>query len=210
MTELLDTPPVRDPARAVSARRWWILGVSVTIVLAVNAAVALFVSRYAFAQPLSNPGGGYSWAAPDNEHVTFARQGDSTVLVVPVRPGHVQSFYFNIRNDTPVAQTILGLAGGSSVTDARFTAEPESFAVATVTDDRLNQADFTYRPGPVTLPPHSDRFVRLSIHRMTCPGWTYQWFDSVSLRVRVGAFTRTETVRLTGTIFELSRPTTGC
>jgi hypothetical protein len=178
----------------------------VVVALGVTGVVSTvaILSRYAYARPLTNDGGGYSWSAPDSLSTTFTRLGAYSVLAVPARFGQSQSFYFQIHNNSNVTQTILGLAGPGD------TAEPEVLAVATKTDYRLNESSFTYRSGPMALPPHSDRFARLTINLPSCPGWSTQVWDRVQLRVRVGAFTKTQTVRFFSTNFELTRPTSAC
>lgn len=204
MTELADRQAVPDMVRAGRTRKAWIAALLLALIVAGVLGAFAFVSRYAYARSVSNDGGGYSWAAPDNTSTTFVRLADRTGLVVPARLGHSQSFYFEIRNDSPVTQTILDLADGG------VTAEPEVLAIATRTDYRLNESSFTYRAGPMALPPHSDRFARLTISTPACPGWSSLSWDRVRLRVRVGAFTRVETIKFSSTVFELSRTTPLC
>jgi hypothetical protein len=190
-------------ARSGWRRRWVIATISGVLVTAMTVAAIVFICRYAYARPLSNDGGSYGWESPDDVGTRFDRVGESNGLTVLARPGASQSFYFEIRNDSPVTQEILGLANAPA-----NAAWQEHLSIATKSDYRLAETDLQYRSGPIALPPHADRFIRLTVDTPRCPGSATQFWDSVRLRVRVGAFTSTQTMKLGTTIFQI-RPSTG-
>jgi hypothetical protein len=157
------------------------------------------------AASLTNPGGSYGWGPPDNLQGHFVHLGPYDGMVAPSRPGHSQSFYVEISNDSSVTQTILGIEDfGSGL------AQREHLAVSTTNDYRVTSDQLTYRTGSSALPPHARRFVRYTIDTPRCPGPSSQYWDRLLVRVRIGAFTRTETITLGHAIFELTPPRSSC
>jgi hypothetical protein len=195
MTAVLDVG-TGAPAVRPSRRRLWIVLGSVLVLLAAGTITALEIAfHYAHAAPLDARGGGTTWARTDRAHARTEQVGPWSALVVRARPGHAQTFYFQVMNSSSVTQTILGLPGngGGPV------AEPEELAVAlpaaTARDDDGSESARRYTTRPVAIPPGGSRWLRYTIHTAAHgtwgPGRSESW-DSLDVRVRVGWFTRTE------------------
>ena len=141
----------------------------------------------------------------NTKHPHTTEAGPYTALIATARPGHVQSFYVMISNPSAVTQTILGLQYPG--TD---TAEPEEVAVArrgtSTLDDQQDYPSRRFTAEPTAIPPNGIRWLRISIHTarsgLWSPGRQEFWTD-IGLRVRVGWFTRDETVSLGRTVFVL-------
>jgi hypothetical protein len=205
MTDLAETD-VAPVGRAKSRRRRVVaIGGSVVFLLAGLVVGVLIISHYRDAPSLANQGGDYGWGSPDNLASHFVELGPHQGLVAPMRAGHSQSFYINVDNDSSVTQTVLGLGHSSYPSDNQ-----ERVAISTGSDYRSGSFGATYIAGPVGIPPHSMRFLRYTIDIPKCPGVSDQYWDSLRVRVRVGAFTRTETINFENAIFELTVPKTSC
>ncbi len=193
-------------APRVHRRRWLVVvGASIVVLLGSIVAALAVTFHYRYAASLTNQGGSFGWGPPDNLLSRFVHLGPYNGMVAPARPGHSQSFYVEIRNGSSVTQTILGIDDfGTGL------AQREHLAVSTTDDDRVSSNQLAYRTGTSALPPHARRFVRYTIDTPRCPGPLSQYWDSLRVRVRVGAFTRTETITLSYTIFELTPPRSSC
>jgi hypothetical protein len=199
-------PLVPASERQVHRRRWLVVvGPSIVVLLAGIMTAIVVTFRYMHAPSLSNRGGAYEWGPPDNLHTRSVQLGPYQGLVAPARPGRSQSFYVEIRNDSSVTQTVLGI-----VDFGTGPAQREHLAVSTTDDYRVASDQLTYRTGTSAVPPHAQRFVRYTIDIPRCPGPALQYWDSLRVRVRVGAFTRTETIGLGNTIFELTPARSSC
>ncbi len=194
------------PASPQPRRRRLVLVVGSIAVLVAGIVTTLAVTfHYRDAPSLTNSGGSYGWGPPDNLQSRFVYLGRYTGLVAPARPGYSQSFYVEVRNDSSVTQTILGLHD-----DGAGLPQREHLDVSTTDDYRVSQDQLTYRSGPISLPPHTQRSVRVTVDTPRCPGPRQQSWDRLRVRVRVGAFTRTETIMLSNTIFELTPSSSAC
>jgi hypothetical protein len=181
-----------------------LLGGVVAVLVAGSVAGVVVALRYAHATPLANHGGEFGWARPDNRHTRFAGPPSDAHLVAPARLGQPQSFYVDITNDAPVTQTILGLTGLDAASLLH-----ERLAAAVDDDPRVSSFDRTYRSMPVSIPPHATRTVRLTVVIPRCRVSGPQSWDRLHLRVRVGWFTRTETVLLSD-VYVLDAPIRPC
>jgi len=139
------------PASPQPRRRRLVLVVGSIAVLVAGIVTTLAVTfHYRDAPSLTNSGGSYGWGPPDNLQSRFVYLGRYTGLVAPARPGYSQSFYVEVRNDSSVTQTILGLHD-----DGAGLPQREHLDVSTTDDYRVSQDQLTYRSGPISLPPHT-------------------------------------------------------
>lgn len=197
-----ESGPAIEWAAARRARRrrlLAIIGVACVVVLAGVITTVSIALHYAHGRPLANDGGGYGWAEPDNLTTRDVDLGPYRGLVARLRPGQEQSFCVELSNDSGVTQTILGLA--DDLPRARLLVSPPDGPYPYCSSENPNQAL------PVSLAPHATRVVRLTVTSPGCaPGTDVElYWDSLRLRVRVGWFTRTETVSLSNAIFELKK-----
>jgi hypothetical protein len=202
MIDIVNPPSATSSGRP--GRRRWIALVAVLVVVIGAVTTTVAVSwHYLHAPGLATDGGG--WLPPDSQHSRSVDAGPYHALVIPPRPGHAQTFAIDVHNPSSVTQTLLGLAY-----DNTDTAEPERVTVSTTStamgDARLAQ----YTSRPVAIPPNGVRTVRLT--QFTAGTWTCRsesWTE-LRLRVRVGAFTRTETIDFSPLIFEIRDPSKTC
>lgn len=101
-----------------------------------------------------------------------------------------------------VTQTILGLPYNNN---PKLVAEPDHLTISATDTARSGHAS-KFLPPPVAIPPHGVRIIRLTHDTGSCktsgPGRAEFWTD-LDLKVRVGAFTRIETVDFADHVFEL-------
>jgi hypothetical protein len=183
-------------------RRWklWVGLAAVLVLLAGGAITAVAVSFHYLHAPALRAYSTAGWLAPD--HVKFVQVGPYDGLVVSARPGHSQTFYIDVENPSSVTQTILGLPYNNN---PRLVAEPDHLTISAVDTARSGQAS-KFLPPPVAIPPHGVRIIRLTHDTSDCPSWgpgRGESWTELQLKVRVGAFTRIETVDLADHVFEL-------
>ena len=187
-----------------------LIGLLVAVgVIAAGAVTAVSVSlHYLHAPGLVTDGGG--WLPPDNAHVQSIRAGQYSASVVTPRPGHSQTFEMTLYNPSSVSQTVLGLTEGADLGSAETTAEPEHLTISTKPRSP-DDAAVTYSSKPVVIPPHRQFSLRLT--HDTGHNWApcrSEYWDGLSLQVRVGAFTRTENLDFGSLIMELRQPGPSC
>jgi hypothetical protein len=202
---VIDTGEVvqATPAGERRQKRWIALGVIVVVAIGVVTTTLAVSWHYLHAPVLVTDGGG--WLPPDNQHSRFVSAGPYTALVTAPRPGHAQTFAVEVYNPSSVTQTVLGLAD-----DTSQTLEPERLTVSTTSTAVGDAMLARYTSRPVAIPPQGVRTVRLI--NSTAGGWkcrTESWTE-LRLRVRVGAFTRTETVAFGSLMLELRGSATSC
>jgi hypothetical protein len=183
-------------------RRRRVLGFGILALVLVCGAVsaAAVAFRYAHARSLVDAGY-YGWVEPDNLSSRSVELGRYDGMVTTWRPGARQAFMVGVRNDSPVTQTILGLAGERFMHEAIDVATPGTFGGVNVRYERSL---------PVAITPHETRVVRFSFTSPRChPGDALSW-DELRVRVRVGWFTRTETIRLANEMFEIKGSAKSC
>jgi hypothetical protein len=138
---------------------------------------------------------GTLWAYPqDSGRQTNTSADGHTQQTVPYRPGEEQGFYIEIENSTEWTQTVLGLDPARPP----FAAPKSSVGVAT--EDTVTAGTdwthLTYRPTG-SIPPHSSRAIKVLWTTDVClDDGAAMGIDSLNLRVRVGWFTRTESIEL--------------
>jgi hypothetical protein len=197
------------PPKPRRSRRFWIVLAAAVVVVAGAAVAATAVSfRYLHAAPLTSNGG--AWLAPDDQQVREVEAGGYHASVIPPRPGNPQTFEIDVSNFSPVSQTILGLADGKDLANPELTGEPEHLAVST-NSEWPPSGHVRFTSDPVTLPPHTTYRLRVTLvtsrHDWRGPGGCRsEWWDGLSLRVRVGGFTRTEWVDFERLIYEIRGP----
>lgn len=189
-----------------SHRGRWIALVAAIVLLAAGIVTTLEVSfHYAHAKPLELAGG-LEWSNTDGTQSRDVEAGPWTSLTAIARPGHAQSFYVMLANNSDVTQTILGLTY-----PGKDTAEPEDLGVAVPerdsVGDQQDAPDHRYTSAPMSIPPGGIRWVRVTNHttaerHIWSPGRKEIW-TALYLRVRVGAFTRNEVIDLDNFAFTL-------
>lgn len=212
---VLDSPVDADahtPTVAARRRRSWKLwvGIGAALTLLAGGAITAVVVSFHYAHaPGLEAGGSFGWLPPDNLHTRFVRAGPTDALIIPARPNRWQTFSVQVHNRSSVTQTILGLASVAP------TAEPERLTVSTTSTAVGDEMSARYTSEPVAIPPGGIRTVRLSHYAGGCWIWghsngrTEYWTDLL-LKVRVGAFTRTEQVDFDGEAFELRGTAGAC
>jgi hypothetical protein len=172
-----------------SRRILWSVVAALGAVVVAAAVAGVLVVRHYYAAPDLEGGSASGWMPPENLHGRTV--GDR--IIVAARPPARQSFFVSVRNPASVTQTILGITPDlralvyRPVLSGTRTADP---AQPVPPDPR----DFA--GPPIAIPPHQVRYLRLSLVGLCLsPGGGVE-FDAIDLRVRRGAFTRTETVVL--------------
>lgn len=183
-------------------RRWklWVILGAVLVLLAGGAITAVAVSFHYLHAPALRAYSTAGWIA--HSHVESVNLGPYVGLVASARPGHQQTFYIDVENPSSVTQTILGLPYNNN---PKLVAEPDHLTISAVDTARSGNAS-KFLPPPVAIPPHGVRIIRLTHDTGTCQAWgpgrTEYWTD-LQLKVKVGAFTRIETVDFADHVFEL-------
>ena len=138
------------------------------------------------------------WYRQDyTREVTTIADG-ATQTTVPIRSGQRQGFAVGISNPTDVTETIVGVPGpgGGSVSPAAQTAQ----VAVSVPNKDINRGGFVTNIRftlPGVIPPHQFRLLRVTwISDVCLEHGATSVMDQISLRVRVGWFTRTEDVPL--------------
>jgi hypothetical protein len=195
--------PVDGPHRRGSgrARRRLALVVCGLVLLLVGATATSIrvVSRYADATPLQCTCG-LGWTPPDNVRETQSTAGLHDAMNVPADPTRRQGFFVDIINRSPVTQTVLGSA------TARSDAETVYRGRLTISADDVwlnRDKPIRFTSGPVTIKPGGQYTLHYSVYGRCIQKDGSLIFDSLPLRVRVGWFTRTETVTFGNTSFVL-------
>lgn len=212
MVDLAETdsaaPNEQTPRAARHSRRLWIvLGVVAVLVAAATTLTAVSF-RYLHAAALTTDGGG--WIPPDNKHLLQVQAGQYSASIARPRPGHAQTFEIELNNFSPVSQTVLGLTDGKELGNARKHAEPVHLTVS-ANSEWPHTGPLHFTTAPVTLAPKSTYVARFTIDTgHIWKGCRSEYWNSLSLQVRVGIFTRTETVDFDDLIMELRSGGNGC
>jgi hypothetical protein len=197
-------PPARDSSD--SSRRWrlrlphlsWRRWVAIVIVTALfGSALGYFVALET--TPPIQFGGASGWYFPqDYKHQVLSEADGAQQTTVPIRSGQTQGILINVFNPSGWTQTVLGLAPnsvGASGPHAQVAlAGAGAFDIAIY--GGLTRGPFDWSL-PEAIPPHQYRLLRLVWISTDCmSAGSAAGINSVALRVRVGWFTRTETVPL--------------
>ncbi|MGA3353015.1 MAG: hypothetical protein ABSD85_07500 [Acidimicrobiales bacterium] len=201
-------PAPRGPAHRgrvhlpqLSWRKWTSIGVAVALL----GSVIGYGTAVVTAPPLQFGGTSSWWDMQDAINAIDTTADGSSQTTVPVRSGHVQGLVVNVYNPSSWAQTVLGLT-------PHFVSPGGLDAwIGLAGSADLDEGGGLFRgPAyrlPATIPPHQYRALRVLWVSAKCYLFegSAQGIDSLSLRVRVGWFTLTETISL-GEGFFLSGP----
>jgi hypothetical protein len=188
--EAVATAGKRPWLARVGWRRWSVTALAVILI----AGLAGYLAPSLTAGPLVFNGASSWWYAQDWKRQVETSADGATQTTVPIRQGQWQGFMMQLENDTDQPQTVLGAAAGIGIGSS-----PYRVGLASEDPDHLRVVNFrTFHYGlPVTIPPHQSRFLRvLWISRACLQKGASQGTDELSLRVRVGLFTRTEKLSL--------------
>ena len=200
--EAVTSPPHRPRRR----RRRTVAAVTAAVLVIACAVVAWRVANHYRDAPLISADGG-GWMAPDNTRSHWVDAGPYSASIAPPRPGHPQTFEIEVYNPASVTQTIVGLAYNE-----KGVAEPDHLLISAVDTAVGDSSRVRYIKGPISIRPHGVRTLHFT-HDTAAIGWGHcrsEFWTDLSLRVRVGWFTRTETVSLGNMIIELHRSARGC
>ena len=203
MVDLVETDSAapNEPQPPRHSRRLWIVVGVIAVVVAAAVMVTSVSLRYLHAAALTTNGGG--WIPPDNRHLLQVQAGAYSASIARPRPGHTQTFEIELSNFSPVSQTVLGLTDGKELGNARDNAEPVHLTVS-ANSEWPQTGPLHFTTAPVTLAPKSTHVARFTIDTgHVWKGCRSEYWDSLSLQVRVGIFTRTETVDFGNLIMEL-------
>jgi hypothetical protein len=177
--------------------RWWVWTLIAAVATAIIAGAVLLTLMQS-AAPLNQDGGlsGW-WFDEDGARSVTTLAGSVTQRTVPERYGQRQGFVVSISNDSDWTQTILG-PESDPLTEAFFgvfslgVSGPPGPGMDVGPDNRQLHWDL-----PASIPPHSDRFLRVLWTSGICMGPGSQTVvTDLFLRVRVGIITRTEDIHL--------------
>jgi len=191
---------IRMTARArlarVAARTWIRLGAAVVV----TGMVAGYLVFYLSAGSLEEGPQSVWWYPQDAARQVITTADGATQITVPIRSRQRQGFEIGLYNPTDVTQTVLGapdIPGLGPNSPAAQTAQ-----VAVSVPNRDINGGGTSRSVRFTLPavirPHELRLLRLTWVSDICleERGAASVMDQISLRVRVGWFTRTENIPL--------------
>jgi hypothetical protein len=222
--------PGVGPAVAAAARRGWVRIIRsrlrtkliVVLIALVLATGATFLNTFQSA-PLPVDAGQFAWwYAQDNHEVDSTADG-AEQTTVRIRSGQWQGFAIGILNTSDFTETIIGPPTGEDVPWDSPNGGPRQPRIQVSAPDRaIENGGFTrnvaFEPLPVSIPPHQYRLLRITWISDTCIlggrktsnmlNDGYQAIDSISLRVRVGWFTRTDVIPL-GMAVALAGPSHG-
>jgi hypothetical protein len=177
--------------------RWWTWTSIAAVVVALAAALTYVIAAQT-AAPLSQGGISAWWYPQDANRGTITTTINGTQMSVPERFHQQQGFVIGIYNESDWTQTIEGIDPNSEVPMLPMTV---SVGVGSQAIEESYDAQTKWIL-PESIPPHSDSVIRVLWTSNVCnePGG-YVGFDQVSLRVRVGLFTRTETISFANMAF---------
>jgi hypothetical protein len=204
----------------VRRRTWAVAGVAVVLV----AAAVTYLVVTLTAPALEFNGVATWWFPRDVSHRVDTSYGDNIETTVPIRSG-LQGYVVGLHNSANVTETVVGdgsngtivgddglgwdnLGGPGRVQVAvstRYWDPPDSLGYGLVHKVR-------YVAGG-SIPPHQTRLVRVlwTISPSVClaKGESLSIINTVFLRVRVGVFTRTQSIPLSQ-VFNLTGPNPSC
>jgi hypothetical protein len=160
------------------------------ITIAGAATAAAGIRRYRSA-PSLQCACGLAWVGPYDMRDTITEAVGYRQDSVPARYGAWQAFTVEFYNPSAVTQTVLGL------TADELTGWAPRLAVTRI--ETLNvqaaTAALEQAPASASIPPHTEGLLKYSVHELQCLSkGQVQYWTGIALRVRVGAFTRTEHV----------------
>jgi hypothetical protein len=184
-------------------RRGWTLTAGAVIIVA---AVSGYIIAVDTAAPIQVANASSWWFPRDSARAVDTQADGAEQTAIPIRSGQEQGFAITVHNPSDWTQTVLGPAGyGNS--PGSLTAQ---IGVATA-DPYHGGGVFLplHYKLPESIPPHQTRALRVLWTSTFCLGkGGSQGINQVTLRVRVGTFTRTETIQLPEGFF-VSGPSQG-
>jgi hypothetical protein len=189
---------LRNRLSRLSWRARTLIAVVVALIVVAIAGAAVYLNSVLSAAPLQQ-GGLSGWWFPQDQNArgaTMSRAGDVTQMSVPERFGQQQGIVVGIYNSSDWTQTIVGLGGAWA---QPWALSPVLLAVGSdpLVDEGGAWSAKTRWDLPGTIPPHSDRLLRILWTSRVCntPGGS-TIIQDVTLRVRVGLITRAEDFQL--------------
>jgi hypothetical protein len=184
----------------LSRLRWW-TWTSIAAVVVVLAAALAYVIAVQTAPALSQDGLSGWWYPQDQAHVVITTTINGTQMAVPERYHQRQGFLIGIDNNSDWTQTIVGV-------DANYETPSLPMTVSVGVGPGDGDGSFTSQTRwilPSSIPPHSYRVIRVLWTSNVCqpPGGAVGFTD-ISLRVRVGLFTRTEDIPFVNMAFVIT------
>lgn len=178
-------------------RRTWIIAGAACLVVAT--AVATYIAVIPSGS-LQLAGQGGWWYLQDGNHEVDTQADNARQSTIRIRSGQRQGFAVGIYNPTNWTQTILGRPHGLNPAwdnpNGPFNVQL-GVSVFNLDVDHggfIRNIRFTL---PGAIPPHQIRLLRITWISSAClPKGASQSIDSLSLRVRIGWFTRTEVIPL--------------
>jgi hypothetical protein len=194
VVDLADARPSTDGAVPGRRPKWgWrrrLAATAAVVALAAGAVtITALVRHYRYAKSLECICV-LNWAADYRPHLPDSTAGDVTQMTVLARPAIRQGFDVGITNPSSVTQTILGLPRDEHALLIR----PQLAVGSWGGSFPIPRAKL--RSAPIALPPGASAELELTFRaRCLARGGAAEWSD-IPVRVRVGAFTRTEDISL--------------
>jgi hypothetical protein len=181
----------------------WTLTAGAVVIVA---AVSGYLIAVDTAAPIQFASASTWWFPRDSARAVDTQADGAEQTAIPIRSGQEQGFAITVDNPSDWTQTVLGPAGyGNS--PGSLTAQ---ISVATADPDHGGGVFLPlHYKLPESIPPHQTRALRVLWTSTACLGkGGSQGINKVTLRVRVGTFTRTETIQLPEGFF-VSGPSQG-
>jgi hypothetical protein len=181
----------RSRLRRLGWRGWTAIGAAVLIA----ASLAAYLIAVLSAAPVVLDGASDWWYPKDAARQVFAQADGAQQVTVPIRSGQQQGIVFTVQNPSNWTQTILGVGP-----DSAAPGNAVRFQVGVSTTDPWGAGGYFQRlryARHVSIPPHQIRWMRLMWISDEClVKGSSSGIDVLTLRVRVGWVTRTETLQL--------------
>ncbi len=189
---------VRTRLVAFGWRRWLLVGTGVLL-----AAVALgyYVAMQTAPELIFN-GNESWWYRQDAAREVDTSADGASQTTVPIRSGHWQGFAITLVNESDWTQTVLGPPTGLDAAWDSPNGGPRMAQLSVSTPNRNIDNGGFITAGvkfvlPGSIPPHQIRMLRVLWRSSAClEKGSSQGIDQLTLLVRVGWITRTETVDL--------------
>jgi len=136
---------------------------------------------------------------PGEPHPHWVQAVSETDSIVDNTPSHAHSFYVMVANDSSVTQTVLGTTLQNAHVEVSVEKNFSDYDAGTM----------HYTAVPVTFHPGDVRYL-LVRWNVCAPIGGFAAVDTLDLRVRVGAFTRTERVDFGGFTLAVEGKHRGC
>lgn len=188
---------LRGKLARVRRRTWYLVGVIVVLAGVLTG----YLVYYLAPADLFYDGAAGWWYRQDWTRQVDTTANGATQTTVPIRSGQRQGYFVAIYNPSDVTETIVGPAYGENVPSSGPGSGAGVVQLAVSVPNRNIDRGGSSRSVRFTLPgaipPHHIRLVRvLWISNICLTKGAASIIDTLSLRVRIGWFTRTETIPL--------------